>query len=68
MNKNQLNSVLGIIYIICGLTLFLLVSWEFLLRASVAFVSLYLVYYGFKVRGYPMARFLFMYQQWRSRF
>jgi len=68
MNKTKLNQILGIVYVVCGLALFFVVAWEFLLRAAIAFVALSLVYYGLKMRGYPMSRFLFIFQQWRSRF
>ncbi len=68
MERSQLNKVLSFFYIVCGLVIFFYASWEFLIRAAFAGSGLYLVSLGFKMQGYPVSRFLFMAQQWRSRF
>ena len=68
MTGYQINRLLGILYIIGGGVLFFMVAGEFLFRASIALIALYLISYGFKLQGYPFTRFIFKAQQWRSRF
>jgi len=68
MMSYQINRFLGILYIIGGAVLFFMVAGEFLLRASIAVIALYLISYGLKLQGYPFTRFIFMAQRWRSRF
>ncbi|MCK5632587.1 hypothetical protein KAH94_02480 [bacterium] len=68
MKNFQMNKILGYLYIVFGLILFFLVAWNFLIKAGIALIGLYFVSLGFKMQGYPVSRFLFMAQQWRSRF
>jgi small-conductance mechanosensitive channel len=64
----QLNRFLGTLYIICGFVLVFLVLWKLILWALLVLLGLFLISYGFKMQGYPTSRFVFMAQQWKSRF
>ena len=68
MLDHRMRRFLGIVYVICGFALVFLVAWEFILRAMVAIIGLLLISYGFKMQGHSTSRFIFMAQQWRSRF
>ena len=68
MSGFTMNRFLGILYVVCGFALVFFVAWEFILRALLVLVGLLLISYGFKMQGYTTSRFVFMAQQWRSRF
>ena len=68
MTGYQFNRFLGVLYTTCGGILFFYIAWAFLLRAIVALAALYLISYGLRLQGYPLSRFIFMAQRWRSRF
>jgi hypothetical protein len=68
MSGDQLNRFLGILYIVCGFALVFYILWRLIFWALLVLLGLFLISYGFKMQGYPTSRFVFMAQQWRSRF
>lgn len=58
-------SLLGLLYIILGVVLFLLAAGELLLRFAVILLSIWLIKYGMQMRGF--GSFGAMYWQWRNK-
>jgi hypothetical protein len=68
MTNYTLNKFFGTLYIICGFVLVFVVLWKIILWGLLVVLGLFLISYGFRLQGYPPSRFIFMAQQWKSRF
>lgn len=68
MSGHQIDRFLGMLYIACGFILVTWIMWRVILWALLVVLGLFLISYGFRLQGYPTSRFVFMAQQWKSRF